>query len=234
MSFKAKIAAAAATFALAGGGLGTAGALSASAATPIARSHFQHLYTLKFGPRDVLDTFQGRAVAGQKVILFRASSSDPAEDFVIKDLGKVASLSTMTGHSLFTPQFTAKYGSRQAYEFQYEPYGVNSRLCPGTWPGESARPGYKVRLERCRHANSIWVAGPSPHRGMAIRDAANPGSTFFINGATDSVSDPLVLTYPTDMPRAWVNVEPLHDYGNGAVFDNQQWSAMAVPARGGM
>ena len=63
---------------------------------------------------------------------------------------------------------------------------------------------------------------------------AKPGSTFFINGATDSVSNPLVLNNPTNMPRAWLNVEPLRAYGNGAVFDNQQWSAMAVPAHSGM
>ena len=234
MSFKAKIAAAAATFALAGGGLGTAGALSASAATATSGSHFQYVYTLQLGPRYVMDTFQGRAVAGQKVILFRASSSDPAEDFVIKDLGKVGSLATMTKHSPFTPQFTARYGSLQAFEFQYQPRGRNSHLCAATWAGGSARPGYKVRLEECGLASSIWAAGPTPAHSMAIRDVANPGSTFFINGATDSVSSPLVLTYPTNMPGEWLNVEPLHAYGNGTVFGNQQWSAMPVPAHRGM
>ena len=135
MSFKTKIAAGAATFALAGGGLGAVGTLSASAATASSGSHFQHVYTLQLGPRYVLDTFQGRAVAGQKVILFKASSSDPAEDFVIKDLGKVGSLSTMTKHSPFTPQFKARYGSLQAFEFQYEPRGVNSHLCTGHLAG---------------------------------------------------------------------------------------------------
>ena len=233
MSFKAKIAAAAATFALAGGGLGTAGALSASAATAASGSHFHYVYTLRFGPRYVLDTFQGRAAAGQKVILFKASSSDPAEDFVIKSLGKVGSLYTTTKHSLFTPQFKARYGSFQAFEFQYEPHGVNSHLCTATWPGMSARPGFKVRLEQCGHANSIWVAGPVSHHGTV-----RPGSTFFINGATDSVSHPLVLNYPagnpTDRPRPWLNVQPLHAYANGTVFNNQQWSAMPGPAHSGM
>jgi hypothetical protein len=229
MSFKAKIAAAAATFALAGGGLGTAGALSASAATATSGSHFQYVYNLQLGPRYVMDTFQGRAARGQKVILFRASSSDPAEDFVIKYLGTVGSLSAMTKHSPFTPQFTARYGSLQAFEFQFEPRGVNSKLCAGTWAGGSARPGYKVRLVECDRANSIWAAGPTARRGTA-----KPGSTFFINGATDSVSSPLVLTYPTNMPGEWLNVEPLRAYGNGSVFGNQQWSAMPVPAHRGM
>jgi hypothetical protein len=238
MSFKAKIAAAAATFALAGGGLGTAGALSASAATAVSGSHFQYVYTLQFGPRYVLDTFQGRAAAGQEVILFQASSSDPAEDFVIKYLGKVGSLYTTGKHSLFTPQFKARYGSFQAFEFQYEPHGVNSHLCTATWPGVSARAGFKVRLEPCGLNNSIWVAGPVSHHGMATRDVVRPGSTFLINGATDSVSHPLVLTYPagnpTDRPRPWLNVQPLHAYANGTVFDNQQWSALPGPVHGGM
>ena len=229
MSFKTKIAVGAATFALAGGGLGAVGTLSASAATASSGSHFQHVYTLQLGPRYVLDTFQGRAVAGQKVILFKASSTDPAEDFVIKDLGKVGSLSTMSKRSPFTAKFKARYGSLQAYEFQYEPRGVNSHLCPATWPGESARAGYKVRLEPCGSANSIWAAAPTPGHAMA-----KPGSTFFINGATDSVTNPLVLNYPANMPRAWLNVEPLRAYGNGSVFNNQQWSAMAVPAHGRM
>ena len=230
MSFKAKIAAAAATFAVAGGGLATVGTLSASAATPVASSHFQYVYTRQLGPRFVLDTFRGRAVAGQEVTLFKASSSDPAEDFVIKDLGKVGSLYTMKMRSPFTPQFRAKYGSLQAFEFQYEPNGRNSHLCTSTWQGEMARPGFKVRLEECSgYPNSIWVAGPTPSHAMA-----KPGSTFFINGATDNVSSPVVLNYPSDMPGAWLNVEPLRDYGNSTVFDNQQWSAMPIPAHRAM
>ena len=55
--------------------------------------------------------------------------------------------------------------------------------------------------------------------------------TFFINGATDSFSNPLVLNYPvgnpTDLPRPWLKVQPLHDYANGTVFDNQQWERHA-------
>ena len=229
MSLKAKIAAGAATFALVGGGLGAAGTLSASAATARSGSHVQHVYNLHLGPRYVLDTFQGRAVAGQEVTLFRASSSDAAEDFVVKDLGKVGSLHTRTRRGPFTPQFKAKYGSLQAYEFQYEPHGVDSHLCTATWPGVTALAGYKVRLEKCGYANSIWAAGPTPSHAMG-----KPGSTFFINGATDSVSRPLVLNYPADKPGAWLNVQPLRANRNGAVVDNQRWSAMAVPAHGGM
>jgi hypothetical protein len=239
MSLKAQIAAAAATFALAGGALGTVGTLSASAATRPCGHKCQDLYTLKFGPRFLLDTFQRTAAANQEVILFHASKGDPAEDFVIKDLGTVASLNTMKKDRLITRQFNAGYGRLHAYEFQYAPYGRNSGFCASTWPGVIAQPGYKVRLEPCgRYSNSIWAAGPTPHHGMAIRDVPNHGYTFFINGATDSVSDPLVLNYPVGnpagMPRPWLNVQPLHAYANGTLFDNQQWSALPGPVHGGM
>ena len=239
MSLKAKIAAAAATFALAGGGLGVLGTLSASAATRSCGRGCSDVYTLKFGPRFLLDTFQGTAAADQEVILFQASSSDPAEDFVIKDLGTVRSLYTMRKHSLITRQFKAKYGSLQAFEFQYAPLGRKSGFCTSTWPGVIAQPGYKVRLEPCgRYSNSIWAAGLAPQQGMAIRDVPKHRYAFLINGATDSVSDPLVLNYPvgnpTDRPLPWLNVQPLRAYANGTVFDNQQWRAMPGPVRGGM
>ena len=239
MSLKAKLAAAAATFALAGGGLGMLGTLSASAATRNCGPGCSDVYTLKFGPRFLLDTFQGTAAANQEVILFQASSSDPAEDFAIRDLGTVRSLYTRGKHSLITRQFSARYGSLHAYEFQYAPLGRKSGFCTSTWPGVIAQPGHRVRLEPCgRYSNSIWVAGLAPHHGMAIRDVPKHRYAFLINGATDSVSDPLVLNYPvgnpTDSPRPWVNVQPLHQYANGTVFDNQQWSAMAGPVHGAM
>ena len=124
MSFKAKIAAAAATFALAGGGLDTAGALSASAATPSCGDHCGDVYTQKLAPASSWTRFRGRAAAGQEVILFQVSNGDPAVDFVVKDLGPVSGLYTTGKHSLITPQFDRAYGSNEAYQVQYAPLGV--------------------------------------------------------------------------------------------------------------
>jgi hypothetical protein len=236
MSFKAKIAAGAATFALAGGGLGTVGTLSASAATPSCSHHCSDLYTKKFGPGFLQDTYKGRAAADQEIILFQASNSDPAEDFVKEPLGTVRSFYTHHRH-LITAAFDRTYGDLKAFEFQYEPNGVNSGFCTSTWPGVIAQPGYKVRLEPCGlYSNSIWAAGATGQRGMANRDAHD--YTYYINGATDSFSNPLALNYPAgnpiDMPRPCLNVQPLNTYAGGAVFDNQQWSAMPGPAGGRM
>ena len=236
MSFKAKIAAGAATFALAGGGLGTVGTLSASAATRSCGSNCQDLYTQKFGPGFLLDTFQGRAAANQEVILFQASNSDPAEDFVIKDLGSVGSFYDHH-RRLITPQFDQAYHSLDAIEIQYEPLGLNSGYCTSTWPGQIAQPGFKVRLEPCgQYSNSIWAVfnGYQANDRMA---PVSPGFGVLINGATDSISDPLVLNYPvgnpTDMPRPWLNVQPLHAYADGTVFNNQQWTYRNGPVNGG-
>ena len=228
MSFKAKIAAGAATFALVGGGLGMVSTLSASAATPSCGRHCTDLYTLKFHRSFVLDTYHGTAAADQEIILFQASNSDPAEDFVAKDLGTVSDYYSHH-HSLISSAFNASYGDDTAYEFHYEPYGVDSGFCVSTWPGQTAQPGFKVRLETCgRYSNSIWAADDHPDG-----DHTTFHYTTYINGATDRFSNPLVLNYPaghpTDMPRPWINVQPLQSYSGGTVFDNQQWNDVSTP-----
>ena len=238
MSFKAKIAAGAATFALAGGGLGAVGTLSASAATPSCGRFCSDLYIKKFGPRFLLDTLHGTAAAGQEVILFQASNGDPAEDFVIKDLGTVHGLYTHH-RGLITPGFDRAYGRLKAFEVQYEPLGVNSGFCVSTWPNQIAQPGFKVRLEKCgKYSNSIWASGATPSKPTKLKPHPSPGYTYYINGATNSFSNPLVLSYPagypTDMPRPWLNVQRLNTYSDGTVFDNQQWKSMPGPVHGRM
>ena len=224
MSFKAKIAAAAATFALAGGGLGVLGTLSAAAATPGCASNCQDLYSQEFGPRYLLATFHGMAAANQKVILFKASRSDAGEDFVIKDLGSVGSFYGHHGR-LITPQFGTSYGALSAYEFQYAPYGVNSNLCLGTGSGQVAQAGFEVRLEPCgKHRNDVWAI----FTGHFAGDHTTSGYDVLISAATDSLADPLVLTYPvgnpTDMPSPRLNVQPLRAHANRRILSNQQWT----------
>ncbi len=223
MSVKARIAAAAATFALAGGGLGLLGTPSAGAATPRCASNCQDLYSQEFGSRYLLATFHGMATANQKVILFKASNGDPGEDFVLKDLGPVGSF---YGHQrLITPQFDKIYGSLPAYEVQYEPFGVNSNFCLGTWPGTVAQAGLQVRLEPCgEHPNSVWAV----FTGQFAGDHTTSGYDVLINAATDSLADPLVLSYPagspTDILSPRLDVQPLHADANGMVLDGQQWA----------
>ena len=223
MSVKAKIAAGAATFALAGGGLGAVGTLSASAASSSCGSTCQNVYTQKFGPGYLLDVAGGVAVAGQKVILHEASSSDPAEDFVTHYLGSVGSYDHHRG--LFTPQFDTSYAALSAYQFEYAPSGVPSGLCVGTWPGQPAKAGFKVRLEPCgRIKNVVWAV----FTGYFLGDNVTAGYNVLVNAATSSFGHPLVMNYPVghpnDRPRPWLNVQPVRAYADGAIYDSQQWA----------
>jgi hypothetical protein len=219
MSVKAKLTAGAATFVMVGGGLGMAGTLTASAATPACGNHCISLYTQKYGTHYFVDVYQQRAAAGQESILFQASNSDPALDFTYAYEGTVNSF--YHHYQLVSAAFAHTYGGDPAFEFQYSPYGVNSNFCLSTWPGEAPQSGYKVRLEACgQYSNSLFAA-----------DEANAHGHYapLINGATNSFSNPEVLNYPagnpTDMPRPVLNVQPENTYSNGTVFDNQMWAA---------
>ena len=225
MSFKAKLAAGAATFAMVGGGLGLAGTLTASAATPPCGNHCISLYPQKYGPHYYVDVYQQRAVAGNEVILFQGSNSDPALDFTFRYQGTVDSF--YKNYGLVSAAFDKTYGNDAAFQFQYSPYGVNSGFCLSTWPGQVPQPGFKVRLEPCgSYSNSLWAVDQdakytSDHHSFSGFDEP------LINGATNSFSNPEVLNYPagnpTDMPRPVLNVQPENTYSNGTVFDNQEW-----------
>jgi hypothetical protein len=250
MSVKAKIAAGAATLSLVGGGLGMVGTMSASAATPSCGGFTAptgttpslgcaQIFAKKFGPAYLLDLWQGKAKAGTPIILFQRSNSDPAEDWAIKNYGTVGNF--YTNYDMLSSAFAHTYNTDQAYEIQYEPYGVNSNFCASTWPGAVPQSGYKVQLEWCgQYSNSLWAAdtspatAPTPGTGSApdYRSTGGGLSTVgtdvaLINGASNNFSNPLVLNYPagnpTDMPRVQLTVQPENSYSDNTVFDNQEW-----------
>jgi hypothetical protein len=219
MSVKTKFAAGAATLVMVGGGLGMAGTLTASAATPSCGSNCISLYTQKFGTKYFVDVYQQRAAAGQESILFQGSNSDPALDFII--LGE-KSVNSFYKKGLVSSAFAKAYGKDDAYEIEYSPYGRNSGFCLSTWPGVNAQPGYKVRLETCgRYSSSVWAVD-------AKNETPNHKYAPLINASTNTFSNPEVLNYPagnpTDMPRPVLNVQPENTYSDGTVFDNQMWA----------
>ena len=238
MSVKAKIAAGAATLTIVGGGLGMVGTMTASAATPNCGSSCTNIFSQKYGPQYLVDVYQAKSAAGTPVILFQASNSDPAEDFVVVDEGDVHSFYHRYG--LVSAAFAKTYSADEAYEVQYEPYGLNSNYCLSTWPGEAPQAGYLVRLESCgSYSNSLWAAdtdaNTAPNGSSVVYDHHSTGDVFssyhhdvaLINGASNSFSNPLVLNYPagnpTDMPRPQLNVQPEKQYSDGTTFDNQEW-----------
>ena len=225
MSFKAKLAAGAATFAMVGGGLGVVGTLTASAATPPCGNRCISLYPQKYGPHYYVDVYQQKAKAGQESILFQGSNSDPALDFTFKYNGTVDSF--YKSYGLVSAAFDKAYGKDPAFQFQYSPYGVNSGFCLSTWPGQVPQPGFKVRLEPCgAYSNSLWAVDQDAKYAFDQHSFSGRDEPL-INGATNSFSNPEVLNYPagnpTDLPRPVLNVQPENTYSNDTVFDNQEW-----------
>ena len=224
MSIKSKIFAAAATLTLVGG-IGAAGALTAgaaSAATPSCGHNCIDIFSQKFGthkhPNFVLDVYQAKAKAGQPVILFQASNSDPGEDFTISFQGTV---NDFYKAGLVSSSLNLHYSKLWAYEIEYSPYGADSGYCVGV--GSTAVNGTGVALEPCGvSARTVWVVDSY----ASIKGHFVP----LINGSDTNFSHPYVLNYPgnaypTDKPRAQLTTWTLSTYSNHTVYDNQMWSA---------
>ncbi|MGO8893030.1 MAG: hypothetical protein ACLQB1_25575 [Streptosporangiaceae bacterium] len=169
MSIKNKVFAAAATLTLVGG-VGAAGAMSASAATPSAGPSAVDIFSPLFGthhaPTDVLDVLRQGEKVGQPIILFRASNFDPAEDFSLSYQGLVsdffaAGLVSATTELHYGGGSTLPSGVKTAddpaFEVEYSPYGVQSGLCVGV--GATAAQGGKVSLQPCGvSSKTVWIA----------------------------------------------------------------------------
>jgi hypothetical protein len=214
MSIKKKVFAVAATMTMVGG-VSTVGLMSADASTPSCGVNCVTGYGDEYGPGFVLDVLRQGEKVGQPIILFRASNSDPAEDFTYSDEGTVTDFYTA---GLVSKQLNYAYGSDEAYELEYSPYGVDSGLCTGV--GSTASNGTPVVLEPCgSSSDTVWVV-----------DTADASGDYYpvINGSDTNFSHPFVLhypgsAYPTDMPRPQLNTYTLQKYSDGTVYDNELW-----------
>jgi hypothetical protein len=243
MSFKSKMLAGAATLALVGG-VGTAGALSASAATPSCGHSCIDIFSRQFGtqrsPNFVMDVFRQGAKVGQPIILFRTSNSDPAEDFTVSLQGNV---SDFFAAGLVSSAVALHYGGLAvgadddaAYELEYAPYGVDSGLCVGVQATAMQNEG--VTLQACGvSAKTVWILDDG---GTNFPGGDSPSTlpvyAPLINGSDTNFSHPFVLSYPsngypTDRPRPQLQVRNLTGFSNGrgpivgTVIDTQLWGA---------
>ena len=137
MSIKSKVIAAAAALTLIGG-LGTAGVLgagTAKAATPSCGSLCADPFSYQFGthktPNYVLDVLKQGDKVGQKIILFRSSNDDPAEDF---DASFQGTVSDFFAAGLVSSAVDLHYGG------QCETEAVTSVLSPPGVPGVTGFP----------------------------------------------------------------------------------------------
>jgi hypothetical protein len=245
MSVKSKMLAGAAALALIGG-VGTAGALTASAATPSAGPNAIDIFSRAFGthrtPNYVVDVYRQGSKVGQKIILFRTSNTDPAEDFAPSVQGTTADFYAA---GLVSSAVALHYGciaggnfpncgingvDDPAWEFEYAPFGVDSGLCMGLAATATAKEG--VTLQPCGvSAKTVWIEDDNDSPATASR-----GYVPLINGSDTNFSHPFVLTYPgngfpTDKPRPQLFVNNLTGFSQGrglqigSVDDTQLWGA---------
>jgi hypothetical protein len=245
MSIKSKLLAGAATLALVGG-VGTAGALSAAAATPSCGHDCIDIFSRAFGthktPNFVLDVLRQGAKVGQPIILFRTSNTDPAEDFVPSIQGTTADFYAA---GLVSAAVALHYGciaggnfpncgttgvDDPAIELEYAPFGVDSGLCVGV--AATATQGEGVTLQPCGvSAKTVWIIDTNDSPATL-----NRGYVPLINGSDTNFSHPFVLSYPangfpTDKPRPQLQTKNLTGFSNGrgtqigSVNDTQLWGA---------
>ncbi len=206
-------------------GIGAIGATGASAATPSCGTSCVEPYTLTFGAGYIADVLQQKAAVGQEVMLYRASNSDPAEDFVAEAQGTVHSFYHA---GLVSAQLDLHYRNNPAYELEYAPYGRDTGLCIGSWPG-NVEQNWKVRLEPCGVGPSTVLVAAN----LGTSTSTNGDSRNYINvinGSDTNFSHPYVLTYPansnpSDSPRPWPVWAELTHFSDGTTPSNQQFSA---------
>ena len=254
MSIKSKaIALAAAATVLAG--VGTAGALSAGAATPSCGKDCLDVFSKQFGtfphPAFVIDTLRQGAKVGQPQILFQSSNSDPAEDYTVSFQGTTSDfyaaglvssaveLHYGGGINVTKPAGDPVFPDDPAFEEEYAPFGVDSGLCVGV--AATATQGEGVSLQPCGvSAKTVWILD-IPLNVLQQSDGCPTNPLYWleaplINGSDTNFSHPFVLTYPgsgfpTDKPRPQLLVSNLDGFQTtigtpiGSVNDFQLWGA---------
>jgi hypothetical protein len=247
MSIKSKALAFAAAATIVAG-IGTAGTLSAGAATPSCGSNCVDLFSRDFGthktPGFALDVLRQASKVGQPVILFKTSNSDPAEDFSVSFQGLVSDLYTLgfvspavvlhygcgwqittsTCSSTINPITALRFPDDWAFEVQYTPFGVDSGLCVGV--GSIPVAGTRVALEPCGlSSKTFWVVDQADSSRGRLTPVLNEYVPL-INASETNISQPLVLTYPksgypTDKPRPQLTVQNLTGFTNPSTGDPQ-------------
>jgi hypothetical protein len=222
MSIKSKVLAAAAAL-TAAGGLGTAGTLSASAATPqcsqVSSSCIQ-IFSKEFGtyasPGFIETVFLGIPVAGVPTILHRASSSDPAEDLISHG----GTVSQFFAKDLVSAAVNSHYGSENAAQIEYAPHGKATGLCAAL-----ARTAYQdegLSLQPCSTpGTTVWIID------TADSPATAPAYFPIVSGSTTDFTHPFGMVMQVNPARSpFPRIKVQHLTGNPAdVPDSQLWGA---------
>lgn len=218
MSIKAKVLAAAAALTIAGA-LSTAGTLPASAATPQCGQACVQIFSAKFGtyanPGFIETVFLGIPAAGVPTIVHRASSSDPAGDFIVPQAGPV---STFYADGMVSAAVNVHYGSETAVQVEYAPYGKATGLCAAV--ASTAYQNEGLSLQPCS----------TPRTTVFILDTADsPATDYFpiVNASTTDFTHPFTMTIQGNPAHElFPQIKLQHLIGNPAdVPDNQLWGS---------
>ncbi len=205
------LAAAAATATVVGAGTGTT--LPASAATPACGPDCIAVFSPEFGthgdPRSVEAMLDGVAAVGQPLVLHRASSSDPSEDFVPRG----GLVSDFAAAGMVSAAVDGHYGSLRAAQLEYAPSGVASGLCLGL--AGTAYEDQPLGLQPCSvPGTTVWIVDTADSPATATA-----GYSPLVNGSTTDFTHPFAMTYPagaspTDEPAPQIHVSHLRSCGD--------------------
>jgi hypothetical protein len=218
MSRKTRVLGAVASLALVAG-LGSVGTISAAAATPQCGSHCIEVFSPRFGtpaqPNFVETVRHGSAKVGQPAILYWASSSNPAEDWIVP-AGGLVPVSQFYADGLVSAAIEKHYSTLNAAQIEYAPDGKPTGLCTGV--AKTAFENEGLTLQPCNAPdNTVWIIDT----GVAPPTAA--GFFALINGSTTDFSRPYVMTY-RHQPPAQIRADHLRLKG-GTACDTQLFGA---------
>lgn len=189
----------------------TLSAPAAHAATPQCGTGCATMYTLLYGPSDVISVAGARGTnsnTGQPVALLQASNTNQGEDWAVLDEGTVHDFYAA---GLVSAGLNLHYGNDEVYEFDYVPYGVDSGQCLGV--AGIAGNGAPVSLQPCGvSAHTLWVADVADAQQRLVP---------FINGSDTNFSYPYVLT--ADTAGITMSTRMLTG-GDGVIDDGQYWN----------
>ena len=219
MSAKSNLLGAAATLTVVGG-LSAVGTVPSSAATPQCGAHCIEVFSPRFGtahqPNFVETARGGVARIGAPAILYRASSSNPAEDWVVPTGGPVP-VSQFYADGMVSAAVDSHYGTLDAAQIEFAPYGKATGLCTGV--PEAPFANESLSLQPCSvPGNTVWIIDP------AAAPSSLAGSFALINSSTTSFSHPFAMTYAYG-PPAPIRVDQLRFSPGGTVPETQLFGA---------
>ena len=166
------------------------------------------------GPTDILAAHSDLNTTNNVVRLVQGSDAAPKEDFTAIHTGKVSSLycdnSVPYAGSVFTARQCqllklAGLDNQFTFELAFNPNnGGPENMCLGAWNNNAPVSGWKIRLAACGVApDTVIISTPKLPGGNTST------GVWWINGASDNYSNPVVATNPGNAPSqvTWTEID---------------------------